>query len=699
MKKFREFKNNSNLWSQVSFIVSISFLMLSVVLLVSGNNILKANNENVLHQRLIIAQLAAAQIDQSLSQTVNDLERTIRLADFDPDDLELDSEAEALNELYSFSHIPISEIVFVDDQGGVLLSHPPDRYDSGYNISSDSNLGQILQKREKWISTPYNIPPEKNTLIMISIPLYDGDSLRGWLGGVVDLDEDVIKAMLLDGVSLDQSAHAILVDDQGRALVSTFDLPFLSPGEHAVFYKRALSQGSPVIEEVPFELDLPDEPPGHMHIMAFAPLKTVPWGVSMGGDVIRETFAIAYRPFIGLAVFIIVSIIALWGITLIGTRRLLKPVQKTNLKFDISRKIANAKDWDELTSTIVRIPSTIIPIAGSRLLLRGDDSNITLEAEWAADGDEPIFPNLPQNQLVCDVCALIGNDGVSSFAPCFNRSQTTLFEQQDQSGPNTYCFPLVHQHSLIGTLQICLEHDVSISDDQLDVLKSAVSDMAIALQSAQLQKLNLKHAEITLAEQKRIFRVLHDTIGQNISYLHLKLDHYSNIDSKIGISEIQRDIERMRDIANQAYLQMRSMLTDLNPETQSDLVAALRSRAKSVAERAGFKFEMVIAGEPLYIPQHIKRHVLFICYEALNNIEQHAHANTVSCKFQWSEGGLTITFTDDGDGFIVGESIPGDHFGMNIMKDRVESINGRLAFASQPGKGTEVLLWIPLRKV
>ena len=103
--------------------------------------------------------------------------------------------------------------------------------------------------------------------------------------------------------------------------------------------------------------------------MAFAPLKTVEWGVSIGGDVVGETFAESYQLFILLAFIFILSVVAVWGTTMVSTKKLLEPVKDVNLKLNISQQIAAVKDWEELKSLVVRIPSFLLPVSSVRLLL------------------------------------------------------------------------------------------------------------------------------------------------------------------------------------------------------------------------------------------------------------------------------------------------------------------------------------------
>lgn len=692
MKIAQTLRNRQDFWPRLSLVLSIGFLALSIVLLILGNRLLEDSKKRVLEQRRAIAQITANQIDRSLFVTIHELEQTLRVADFDPSDPKLDEEAQALVDLSSYPALSISRSIFLDPLGKVILAYPPNPHLPGTNLSDYLDLFQAPETQDVQVSTPWHDSQNGNLVTAITIRIYDRDHFLGWLSGVVDLDESRITTLLEDAVALDHSAHAILADSQGRSLVSTFNLPFLSPGEHYTFYRQAIARGQLVVEVVPFELDLPGEPEGHLHMMAFTPLKNAPWGVSIGGDVVKETFAGSYLLFIGLASIFILSILLIWGATLVGTKRLLEPVRNVNLKFDISRQIAIAKDWEELTSLIVRIPSTFAPISGARLLSRNRDSEFELVSEWRSGGNYSMeSPSLSQPMEVCEACILSDDSTVHTHAIFDPQPEDFSPEQY-----NCFCLPLVHQENVVGTLQFWLPSEESLSKPQIDVLTSVASDMAIAVESAQLQRSNLDQIKITEAEQRRIFRRLHDTLGQNIAFLRLKLDQYSSANSFVNLADIHQDIKRMRDIANEAYGQIRSMLTDLHPETQSDLSIALRARASSIADRANFKFELSVEGHPVKIPQDVKRHVLFICYEALNNIEQHAYAKMVSIHLRWSGDGLTITIRDDGTGFDPGDPSSETHFGLEIMQERALAIKGRLSFISTPKDGTEVNLWIPL---
>ena len=82
-----------------------------------------------------------------------------------------------------------------------------------------------------------------------------------------------------------------------------------------------------------------------------------------------------------------------------------------------------------------------------------------------------------------------------------------------------------------------------------------------------------------------------------------------------------------------------------------------------------------------------------IMQEALTNIRLHADASRVRVKFQQQQDSLHVEIEDDGVGFI--ETELKKHFGLKSMRERTESVNGKLKIDSSPGHGTRVSLSLP----
>ena len=86
---------------------------------------------------------------------------------------------------------------------------------------------------------------------------------------------------------------------------------------------------------------------------------------------------------------------------------------------------------------------------------------------------------------------------------------------------------------------------------------------------------------------------------------------------------------------------------------------------------------------------------LAIVSEALENVQRHAGAGTVSVSLSGAGGGtVRIAVVDDGRGFVVpdGGVSPPRHFGLTGMHERAAQAGAELSVTSVPGQGTRVVL-------
>ncbi|MCZ7567721.1 MAG: cache domain-containing protein [Ardenticatenaceae bacterium] len=315
------------LWPRMALGISLGFLVLFGAFSALGERALHDSTERLLEERLVIAEMAAGQIDRLLQQGVSELEQARRFAAFDPASPDLSAEATLLAQTYGQVGTFASGITFLDTQGRVVLSYPPGLSPSGTDLSTLPHVAEALARREVTVSAPFRDALSNRPVVAVTVPIYDANRFLGLLSGLIDLNGPAVVAPLNQAAASGHTSHALLVDSQGRTLASTLHLAFLTPGEHASFYRRAIAQGQPVVATVPFELDRPGEPKGHPHVMAFAPLRMAPFGVAVGGDV-DETFAGVQRLRLGLALLTAISLAVVWIATLVGTQRLVRPVQR-----------------------------------------------------------------------------------------------------------------------------------------------------------------------------------------------------------------------------------------------------------------------------------------------------------------------------------------------------------------------------------
>ncbi len=84
-----------------------------------------------------------------------------------------------------------------------------------------------------------------------------------------------------------------------------------------------------------------------------------------------------------------------------------------------------------------------------------------------------------------------------------------------------------------------------------------------------------------------------------------------------------------------------------------------------------------------------------IAQEALNNALKHAHARQVQVRLDFGDAATWLEIQDDGVGFELAAAQAGGGQGLPGMRERVQTIGGRLKIESAPGQGTRVIVEVP----
>ena len=214
-------------------------------------------------------------------------------------------------------------------------------------------------------------------------------------------------------------------------------------------------------------------------------------------------------------------------------------------------------------------------------------------------------------------------------------------------------------------------------------------------------------------EQRRLANELHDVTVQQllgISYQLLenerlltnnKNDSAQEIPLAPALAEIRQEI---LDVA----VQLRGVIGTLHPAGLEELglTSALhgyfaRLTREGGAQMPGLVIEMAEIGPELSAKIAI---TLFrIVQESLRNTVKHAEAKCVTIRLTWLEDGIRLLISDDGCGFRVptrlSELTNDEHYGLIGMAERVSWTEGQLNIRSTQGRGTEIKVFIPLKKV
>ncbi|MCB1277305.1 sensor histidine kinase [Prosthecobacter sp.] len=216
----------------------------------------------------------------------------------------------------------------------------------------------------------------------------------------------------------------------------------------------------------------------------------------------------------------------------------------------------------------------------------------------------------------------------------------------------------------------------------------------ITLQGRQITRLERKIShQATLDERQRIAREFHDTLEQELAGLSLRLDAATTRPLEDKARSL---LETSRSLVSRIQSEARNLVSDLrDTEHVTTLAEALQILASRAPESLAIKLDL----HPIpAIPPNVTHHLRMIAQEAVTNALKHAQATEVTLHLSSTPTLLTLRITDNGRGFDPTAETHGKpgHFGCIGIRERCRKIGTEAEWQSQPGKGTSVVVTLPL---
>ena len=244
-----------------------------------------------------------------------------------------------------------------------------------------------------------------------------------------------------------------------------------------------------------------------------------------------------------------------------------------------------------------------------------------------------------------------------------------------------------------------VDEDKGFTEDDEALLKILAAHAAIALTHARLYERERELAITT--ERARLARELHDAVAQKIFALRLTAQAASSL--------VESDPERAREqlaqvgaLATEAAAELSTAVGELRtPDLAGDGLAEALRKQVAVIDRArsshgGPRVRFHCGPSPSLPPTH-DQVVLRVMQEALHNALRHAEASRIDVSLHAvtdrPDGGARLVVKDDGKGFDP--EAAGRGLGLVSMRERADSVGGRLTVSTQEGQGTVIELEVP----
>jgi two-component system NarL family sensor kinase len=222
------------------------------------------------------------------------------------------------------------------------------------------------------------------------------------------------------------------------------------------------------------------------------------------------------------------------------------------------------------------------------------------------------------------------------------------------------------------------------------------------------------------AERRRIAFDLHDGVttalasmafhlsAADLTVAELAAREDSGDSVRAPLERARAELVNARELADLAYNQTRAAISGLHSLVLDDLglVAAIESLVRTVSSDRGPTIELRVDPTAAIedLPDHAAAALYRIAQEALANAVKHAEAQRIVLSLRRVGDSLILGCTDDGKGFDPAErggaratDADGEqHFGMSSIAERCAMIEASLRVESGPGRGTTVLVELPI---
>lgn len=251
----------------------------------------------------------------------------------------------------------------------------------------------------------------------------------------------------------------------------------------------------------------------------------------------------------------------------------------------------------------------------------------------------------------------------------------------------------------IRVLNEHLEERIEARTAELSRLNEALQSEVRERKNAeeQIRALAARQERVREDERTRLAREIHDALGQMCTALKMDIAWIAK--------RLPRDQKRLNEksegalrLVSELIRSLRRLSTELRPSTLDTLglVASIEWQAQQFEAHTGIRCQLYLPEKDLTLDKERSTAIFRIFQETLTNVARHAGATSVQTSLVVGERNVALITHDNGAGFDLSTVDRRGSLGLLGMKERAYLLGGEFKISSSPGKGTTVVVHIPL---
>ena len=234
-----------------------------------------------------------------------------------------------------------------------------------------------------------------------------------------------------------------------------------------------------------------------------------------------------------------------------------------------------------------------------------------------------------------------------------------------------------------------------------EVAERRDAERQLHISEKSLRELSLHLLRTQDEERRQIGRDLHDSLGQYLAVLKMKLDSLSLLFGQTGgpaaqdlVACVHLTEDCIKEVRTASYLLYPPMLEELG------LKSAIPWYLDGFSSRSGVKTTFTVEAEFGRISRDAELALFRVLQEGLTNVHRHSGSETAYVRLSVADGFCTLEIADEGVGmpqqYLEGPGEEACAFGVGLrgMSERVRQLGGRLEVVSND-KGTILRAILP----
>jgi signal transduction histidine kinase len=222
----------------------------------------------------------------------------------------------------------------------------------------------------------------------------------------------------------------------------------------------------------------------------------------------------------------------------------------------------------------------------------------------------------------------------------------------------------------------------------------------LKVSNLQLRAYAEQAAELSASEERnRLARDIHDSLGHHLTAVSIQLEKALAYQDRAP----EVTTQAIRDAKQAATEALQNVRRSVSALRDSDGDFSLKTALNNLVNRLNndqFSITFSITGDETGYSRSVLMTLYRTAQEGLTNIEKHAQASAVVLTITLGEEEASLLLRDDGQGFDTttldtAPTAQASRFGLQGIRERLDSVRGQLALQSAPQRGTELAITIP----